>query len=119
MTPPHARSGALAQTELEQRIDRGEVIPQAESCADKQVPGIVWDQYGIPATNEVAVVARCGALKFFAAAPSYFLIPAMADRIFGLDPADAQLGHELAEFLWDRHAAELLAEAQRIGQARP
>jgi hypothetical protein len=53
-------------------------------------------------------------LRFFAKAPSHLLMPPMVDRIFGLDVADARLGHELANQLWERHGAELIAEAQRL-----
>lgn len=114
MTPEHMRVGATPGSDIEQRISRGQVIPQAESCQDNQVPEVVWAQYGIPATGEVVVVACCGALSYYAVASSYLLVPSMADRIFGLDVADEQLGHELADQLWGRHGAELIAEAQRL-----
>ncbi|WP_043765390.1 hypothetical protein [Algiphilus aromaticivorans] len=106
-------SGVLAGSGLERHIARGEVIPQAESCPDKQVPEVTWDQYGVVPTDEVAVVARCGPARFFAKAQSYLLVPPMADRIFGLDVDDQRLGHELAEYLWGQYGAELMAAAER------
>ncbi|MEC9358664.1 MAG: hypothetical protein VX836_12450 [Pseudomonadota bacterium] len=107
--------GALAGSDLERRIARGEVIRQAESCLDKQVPEVIWDQYGVVPTNEVAVVASCGPITFFARAPSILLVPGMADRIFGTDVADLQLGQALADALWARHGAALTAQAKRQG----
>jgi hypothetical protein len=98
---------------LEGYISRDEVIPQVESCPDKQYPEVTWDQYGIVPTNEVAVVGRCGSAGYYAKAPSYLLVPGMADRIFGTDVADQHLGHELADRLWERHGAELIAQANR------
>jgi hypothetical protein len=106
--------GAFGGSELEDHISRGEVIWHAEMCADKQVPQVLWDQCGIIPTNEVAVIARCGTARFFAKAPSYLLVPPMADRIFGPDVADLQLGDELANLLWECHGNELRAEAQRL-----
>lgn len=110
--------GPFSDSALEGYIARDEVIPQAESCPDKQYPEVTWDQYGIIPTNEVAVVGRCGPVKFLATAPSNLVMPAMADRIFGTDVADLQLGHALADQLWEHHGAELIAEALRVrGQA--
>lgn len=104
----------LAGSDLELRIARGEVIPQMESCPDKQYPEITWNQYGIVPTNEVAVVGSCGSAQYFARAPSYLVVPVMADRIFGTDVVDERLGHELAGVLWERHGAELTAEVLRL-----
>jgi hypothetical protein len=105
--------GPFSGSDLEGYIFRDEVIPQLESCSDKQYPEVTWDQYGIVPTNEVAVVGRCGSAVYFAKAPSYLLVPGMADRIFGTDVADQQLGHELADRLWERHGAELIVQAMR------
>jgi hypothetical protein len=107
-------SGEFSGSELERYIARGEVIPQAESCPDKLVPEMVWDQYGIVPTNEVAVVASCGPVRYFASAPSLLLVPVMADRAFGTDAADQQLGHQLADALWERHGQALAAQAMRL-----
>ena len=110
--------GPLTGSGLDGYIAREEVISQVNACPDKQYPEVTWVQYGIVPTNQVAVIASCGPAKFFAMAPSPLLWPGMADRIFGTDVADLQLGQALADHLWDRHGAELMAEALRVrGQA--
>lgn len=109
----HLHIGPLAGSDLEAHIARDEVIPQGAAGPDKEYPEVTWCQFGIVPTIEVAVVARCGALAFFAKAPSWLVVPVMADRVFGTDVADIQLGQDLADHLWDRHGAELIAEAMR------
>jgi hypothetical protein len=109
------RSGTLADSDLQRRIARGEVIQQANDRPDREYPLIRWSQYGVVPTNEVAVTVHCSALAFFAMAPSRLLFPAMADRIFGSDVLDIGLGAELADALWHLHGAELRAQALMIG----
>lgn len=113
MTPP-VHMGPLAGSALEAHIARDEVIRQGAAGPDKEYPQVTWCQYGIVPTIEVAVVASCGPLAYFAKAPSWLVVPVMADRIFGTDVVDLQLGQELADQLWERHGPELIAQAMRL-----
>jgi hypothetical protein len=110
-------AGPLGGSALERHITRGEVIHQVRDRPDREFPEVRWCQYGIVPTNEVAVTARCGPVAYFALGPSWLAFPVMADRIFGADVLDVQLGQELADALWGRHGAELvaLAMSQRTG----
>lgn len=110
-------AGPLRGSELERQLGRGEVIRQVQDRPDREFPEVCWCQYGIIPTNEVAVTARSGPTAFFALAPSWLAFPVMADRIFGADVLDVQLGQELADMLWVRYGTELAASAlsQRRG----
>ncbi|WP_370305543.1 hypothetical protein [Sinimarinibacterium flocculans] len=111
-------AGPLSGSALERHIARGEVIPQVQNQPDREYPEIRWHQYGVVPTNEVAVTASCGPIAVFALASSGLVFPVMADRIFGTDVMDIQLGQELAEALWRRHGVELATQAliQRTGR---
>lgn len=111
-------AGPLGGSQLERHIGRGEVIRQVQDQPDKEFPTVRWCQYGIVPTNEVAVTASSGPIAFFALAPSRLAYPVMADRIFGADVLDLQLGQELADTLWVRYGTELaaLALSQRAGR---
>lgn len=111
-------AGPLSGSALERHIARGEVIPQVQDRPDREYPEIRWHQYGIVPTNEVAVTASCGPIAVFALAPSGLVFPVMADRIYGTDVMDIQLGQELAEALWRRQGVDLAAQAlmQRTGR---
>jgi hypothetical protein len=104
-------AGPLGGSELERHIARGDVILQTGDRPDREYPEVRWCQYGIVPTNEVAVTARCGPIAFFAMAPSWLAFPGMADRLFGADVLDVQLGQELADVLWSRHGSALVAQA--------
>ena len=108
----------MSGSALERHIARREVIPQVQNRPDREYPEVRRDQYGVVPTNEVAVTASCGPIAVFALAPSGLVFPVMADRIYGTDVMDIQLGQELAEALWRRHGVELAAQAlsQRIGR---
>jgi hypothetical protein len=107
-------TGPFIGSSAERHIARGEAILHAQDCPDKQFPEVIWDQYGIVPTNEVVVTARCGSIRFFATAPSALIVPPMADRIFGTDVFDIQLGHALADRLWERYGETLIAEAAKL-----
>jgi hypothetical protein len=104
-------AGPLGGSALERHIARGEVIVQVQDRPDREFREVSWCQYGIVPTNEVAVTARCGPIAFFALAPSWLAFPGMADRLFGADVLDVQLGQELADALWSRHGSVLVAQA--------
>lgn len=81
---------------------------------DKEYPEIIWHCYGLTASNEVAVIARCGNLEIGACRESSLLFPVMADRIWGMDVDDVDLALLLSEEIWNRDGERLLAEARRI-----
>ncbi|TXH04467.1 MAG: hypothetical protein E6R07_07310 [Nevskiaceae bacterium] len=110
--------GRLAGSELESWLGHNEVISQIADQPDRDFAEVTWSQYGVVATDEIAVTARCGPLAYFCKAPSYLTYPVMADRIFGTDVRDVQLGLELADHLWVIYGDELAAQARRIRGGR-
>lgn len=84
---------------------------------DKEYPEIAWSMYGLPVTNEIAVVAEVGSLKLGMTRLSAVLCPAMIDRIFGIDIADQHLALWLSKELWEAHSERLVTEALRVRHA--
>jgi hypothetical protein len=105
-----ARTAALR---LAEAIARGEVIAYLEDSGDKEYPDLRWSIYGLPRTGEIAVRVSIGDLTLAIAEASPLQLPAMEDRIFGIDVVDQQLANELSETLWTSHADVLIAAAQR------
>lgn len=81
------------------------------SFPDKELPEIQWAVFGLPASNEIAIVASVGAVRVAIAQSSELLFPAMADRILGMDVLDGQLAQHMSEQLWDAQSARLIDEA--------
>lgn len=75
---------------------------------DREYPQITCSIYGVPKTNELFVRLTNRCISFVAATDSPLSFPAMADRVFGIDVADAQVAFGLAEKLWEEHRSELL-----------
>lgn len=93
---------------LEQYLRAHACIPYEENLPDREFPRIKCSIYGVPKTNELFVRLTNGILSFVAVTPSPLVSPAMADRIFGIDAADAQVAFGLADKLWEDHREELL-----------
>jgi len=92
-------------------------IDYGSGLTDKEYPEIVWSMYGLPSTNEVAVIAKVGSLELGLAHVSSLVWPAMADRIFGIDIDDQRLALWLSKELWDAQSDRLAAEAVRVRQS--
>lgn len=90
------------------------VIDYGSGYTDKEYPEIVWSMWGLPDTNEMAVIAAVGTLELGMAHRSILEWPAMVDRIFGIDVDDQRLAFWLSEQLWNAHSDRLIAEALRI-----
>lgn len=90
------------------------VSDYGSGLADKDYPEIVWSIYGLPVTNEIAVIAEVGSLKLGMAYVSALLWPAMIDRVFGIDIDDKHLALRLSKELWDAHSERLVEAALRI-----
>lgn len=89
-------------------------IDYSDDLTDKEYPEITWFQYGLSATNEIAVVARVGREQLGQAEPSTLLIPSMADRIWGMDVDDQRLALWISEQIWKQHSGRLISEALRV-----
>lgn len=92
-------------------------IDYGSGFTDKEYPEIVWSMYGLPGTNEIAVIAEVGSLKLGMAHVSSLVWPAMADRIFGIDIDDQRLALWLSKELWEAQSDRLAAEAIRVRQS--
>ena len=98
-------------------LESRSAIDYGSSFADKQYPEIVWSMCGLPSTNEIAVIATVGDLRFGMAHRSVLEWPAMIDRIFGIDVDDQRLALWLSEQLWASHSEQLIAAALQIRHA--
>lgn len=76
---------------------------------DKDYPEIKWSIYGLPKTNEIAVMVKAKNLVFYIAAQSNLYSPHMSNRIFGLEVVDQDLADDLSNKLWDSKKTDLLA----------
>lgn len=94
-------------------IAQGNVIDYLAGTTDKEYPEVMWAIFGLPLTREIAVVARVGDLHLAKAAPSTLLLPAMEERVFGIDVSDQILANELSDALWAEHSERLVAAALR------
>jgi hypothetical protein len=95
-------------------IVRCDAICYGVGIADKEYPEITWERFGLISTNEIAAIARVGALCFGIVAPSRLMYPAMVERIFGMDVWDDQLSRELSGQLWTQLGEQLTAEVMRL-----
>lgn len=91
-------------------IKTGKAIVFGSDIPDKEHSEIKWFQYGLIDTNEIAVIVRCGSKAFGARAQSRIVMPAMAERIYGMDALDEALAAELGEKLWKVFSDELIQE---------
>lgn len=94
-------------------IEQKRAIPYGVDMPDKEMPQVLWSQYGLIDTNEIAVIVRCGTEVHALKAPSELIHPSMADRIFGIDSIDAELSGRLADELWSKFSGPLKAAAAR------
>lgn len=111
-TPPPNGENSLA-AQLEHYLRAKACIPYEENMPDREYPVITCSIYGVPKTNELFVRLTNGRISFVAATPSPLLAPVMADRIFGMDVADAKVAFGLAEKLWEKHREELLRDSRQ------
>ena len=110
MSLPEAAE-AVAQRVVE-AIANGRAIPYASGIQDKENPNVTWSIVGLPDTHEIAVVARVGELRLGRAEPSSLYVPAMEERVFGIDVADQQLANRLSEGLWTEQSGRLIDAAR-------
>lgn len=66
--------------------------------------------WGVIPTNELFVRLTNGELSFVDCVRSPIEVPAMGDRIFGMDVLDAKAAGELADEIWGRYKHQLIRE---------
>jgi hypothetical protein len=110
-TPPPNGEPSPA-TRLEHYLRAHACIPYEENMPEREYPHITCSIYGVPKTNELFVRLTNGCVSFVAVTLSTLFAPAMADRVFGMDVADAQVAFGLAEKLWEKHREELLRNSR-------
>jgi hypothetical protein len=93
---------------LDHYLKANACIPYEENLKDREHPHITCSIFGVPKTNELFVRITNGTLSFVEVTPSPVAFPVMADRVFGIDVADAHAAFALAEKLWERHRDALL-----------
>jgi hypothetical protein len=106
-----ARSAA---DRLSEAVAKGNAIAYLKDSSDKEHPELRWSIYGLPRTGEIAVLVAIADLSLAMTGASPLLVPAMEDRIFGIDVADQQLADELSDTLWSQHADVLIAAVHRL-----
>jgi hypothetical protein len=88
-----------------------------EGSFSKRHPQVRISIYGATRTSELFVEISNGEKTFTDVVPSPLVWPPMADRVFGIDIADAITAFDRIERLWKRHKAELVRP--RPGGHRP
>jgi hypothetical protein len=109
--------GTLTESVVGTWVSSSSAILQVANAHDKEVPHILWNQYGYVPEDEIVVTAVCGALAFYAKAKTWLVHPALADRIFGTDADDIALGQQLGDALWERYGELLKRESNRLDAA--
>ncbi|HEY0967273.1 MAG TPA: hypothetical protein VGD88_07790 [Opitutaceae bacterium] len=89
-------------------LETKDFIPFHLDLPDKEYAYITLSVYGATKTNELFVKVTNGQLVFVEAVNSPLLSPGMADRIWGMDAADAHVAFSLADKLWEKHKHELV-----------
>ncbi len=111
--PRSHHSNEPSQESVEARLERllrsNACIVYHENLPDCEHPQVKCSIYGAPKSNELFVRISNGRVSFVAVAPSLVKFPVMADRVFGLDAADHTVAFGLADQLWLKHCAALLA----------
>ncbi len=89
-------------------IAANQVIVFEPGVPDKEFPYITCSMWGAIPTNELFVRLTNGDVSFVESVPSPLEVPAMGDRLFGMDVDDAQAASTLADQLWERHKHQLI-----------
>lgn len=100
--------GPLAGSDLERRINAGQVRMQYENRPGWTNPETLWSQYCISPEGELAVTARCGVFAVFARAPHFCWGNLFLDENFGqvlVEAIEDEYGSELAAALMNVRAA--------------
>ena len=97
-----------AAQRLEALIAAKQVIVFVPGIPDKEFPYIICSMWGAIPTNELFVRLTNGEVSFVESIPSPLEVPAMGDRLFGMDADDAQAAGALADQLWERHKHQLI-----------
>ena len=95
-------------------IKAGKAIVFGSDIQDNEYHEILWAQYGLVDTNEIAVIVTCGSKAFAARAQSRLIEPAMATRVWGMDTLDEKLAFELGDKLWESFSEELIQEVDIV-----
>lgn len=106
--------GEHVAAQITELLKAKEVIVYGTDMPDNEYSEIRWSQYGLIETNEVAVMARCGNKTFAAKTRSRLEMPAMADRVWGMDVLDRELSFRLADKLWEKFSSELIREVELL-----
>jgi hypothetical protein len=111
--PTSPQSNDLLPEAVDARLERllraKACIVYHENLPDREHPQVKCSIYGAPKSNELFVRISNGRVSFVAVAPSPVEFPVMGDRVFGLDAADHAAAFGLADQLWLKHCAALLA----------
>ena len=94
-------------------LESNQAITFGPPAEDKEHPQITWQCYGLIATNEIAVIARCQELEIGACQESTLLYPVMAERVFGMDLNDEELAFRMADEIWAQHGERLLTATRK------
>jgi hypothetical protein len=110
--------GQQVVAQITKLLKEGKVIVFEKDIPDNQYPEILWSTYGLTQTNEIAVLVTCGSKTFAAKAKSRLIMPAMADRVLGIDTLDATHAFELGDKLWERFSDGLVQEVALLRKSQ-
>lgn len=97
-----------AAERLEAYIAAGQVIEFERGVPDREFPYVICSMWGAVPTNELFVRLTNGDVSFIDCVRSSLEVPAMGDRIFGMDVEDANAAGALADRMWERHKHQLI-----------
>ena len=98
---------------LVEAITGGRAISYDSRIGDKEHPELNWSIFGLPDTHEIVVLAEVGDLRLGEAEQSSLLVPAMEERVFGIDVVDQQLANNLSDQLWTEQSPRLIEAIHR------
>jgi len=98
---------------LEAYLATGQVIEFAHDLPDKEFPYVTCSMWGAIPTNELFVRLSNGDVSFIDCVPSSLEVPAMGDRMFGMDVDDANAAGALADRMWERHKHQLIRKERQ------
>jgi hypothetical protein len=102
-------STETAEVRLDKLLRARACIAYYKDLPDPEYPQVRCSIFGAPRTNELFVRLTNGRVSFVGVTQSPLIFPAMADRLFGMDPVDHAAAFGLADELWKRHRDDLVA----------
>jgi hypothetical protein len=90
------------------------VIEYMANVPDLQFPEATWWAYGLPNSNEIAVVVRVGSVRLALASKSQRTHPIMFSPMRQMDEQDIKLTLDLQQRLWRENFERIALEVAKL-----